>query len=89
VERGCRTRAYTAGPRLRRDHASSAANTTAHSLFRRALRIAGDGLLDLREQRLRIADKQIADVFAVLKFRLRKVDRGSEPCRPRIEPSID
>src|SRR5450631_1387370 len=40
-------------------------------------RIAGDGLLNLRQQRLGIADQQIADMFAMFKFRLQKSDRAA------------
>src|SRR5450631_3436233 len=40
-------------------------------------RIAGDGLLNLRQQRLGIADQQIADMFAMLEFRLQKSDRAA------------
>src|SRR5450755_4112351 len=40
-------------------------------------RIAGDGLLNLRQQRLGIADEQIADMFAMFEFRLQKSDRAA------------
>jgi len=39
--------------------------------------IAGDGLLDLGPQRLRIADEQIAHVLAVLEFGLQQFDRAT------------
>ena len=47
---------------------------TAHSFFRRVYGIASDSLLDLRQQRFRIADEEIADVFAVLEFQLQQFD---------------
>jgi hypothetical protein len=46
------------------------------------------GLLDLRQQRLRIADKQIADVFAVLEFRLQKIDRAANHERSARRPLL-
>jgi hypothetical protein len=39
--------------------------------------MAGDGLLDLGQQRLRIADEQIAHVLAVLEFGLQQFDRAT------------
>ena len=50
---------------------------SAHSLFRRMHGIARDSLLNLRQQRLRIADEEIAHVFAALEFRLQQFDRAA------------
>ena len=47
---------------------------TAHSLFSRMHGIASDRLLDLRQQRFRIANEEITDVFAVLEFGLQQFD---------------
>ena len=46
----------------------------AHPLFRRMHRVACDCLLDLRQQRLRVAHEQIAHVLAVLEFILQQLD---------------
>jgi hypothetical protein len=48
---------------------------SAYSLFRCMQGIARDSLLNLRQQRLRIADKEIAHVFTALEFRLQQFDR--------------
>ena len=40
--------------------------------------IARDGLLNLGQQRLGIADKEIAHVFAALEFRLQQFDRAAD-----------
>jgi hypothetical protein len=50
----------------------------AHSFFGRMHGIACDRLLHLRQQRLRIADEQVAHVFAVLEFGLQYFDRASD-----------
>ena len=47
---------------------------TAHSLFGRMHGIASDRLLDLRQQRFRKADEEIADVFAGPEFGLQQFD---------------
>src|SRR5471030_2318912 len=36
--------------------------------------VASDGLLHLRQQRLRVADEQIANVFAIFEFGLQQFD---------------
>ena len=41
---------------------------SGHSLFRCVQGIARDGLLNLCQQRLRIADEEVAHVFATLEF---------------------
>jgi hypothetical protein len=51
---------------------------SAHSLFCGMHGIAGDALLNLREQRLQIADEEITDVFTALKFRLQQFDRAAD-----------
>src|SRR3984893_4679514 len=52
-------------------------NTSAYSLFRCMHGIACDRLLNLRQQRLRIADEEIAHVFTALEFRLQQFNRTS------------
>ena len=49
----------------------------AHSLFRCMQGIAGDGLLNLRQQRFGIADEEIAHVLTTLEFRLQQFDRAT------------
>ena len=49
----------------------------AYSLFRRMHGIARDSLLNLRQQRLRIADEEIAHVFAAFEFRLQQFYRAA------------
>jgi hypothetical protein len=39
--------------------------------------IAGNSLLNLRQQGFRIADEEIANVFAVPEFRLQQFDRAA------------
>src|ERR1700730_7664647 len=48
---------------------------SAYSLFRCMQGIARDRLLNLRQQRLRIADEEIAHVFTAFEFRLQQLDR--------------
>jgi hypothetical protein len=50
----------------------------AHPLLRAVQRIARDGLLNLRQQRFRVTDKKVADVFTVLEFRLQQFDRTAD-----------
>ena len=52
---------------------------SAYSLFRCMQGIARDSLLNLRQQRLRIADEEIAHVFTALEFRLQQFDRAAKP----------
>ena len=59
-----------------------------HPLFGRMHRIAGDRLLDLRQQRLRVAHEEIAHVLAVLEFILQQLDRDSGPYGPRAARCI-
>src|SRR5476651_2467277 len=48
-----------------------------HPLFRCMQGIARDSLLNLCQQRLRIADEEIAYVFAALEFRSQQFDRAA------------
>jgi hypothetical protein len=48
-----------------------------HTLFRCMQGIARDSLLNLRQQRLRTADEEIAHVFTALEFRLQQFDRAA------------
>ena len=50
----------------------------AHPLFRAVKGVTCDSLLHLRKQRLGVADKQVADVFAVLELRLQQFDRAAD-----------
>ena len=50
---------------------------SARPLFGRVHRIARDRLLDLRKQRLRITDKEIAHVLATLELILQQFDRAA------------
>jgi hypothetical protein len=40
--------------------------------------IAGDGLLDLRQQRLRVADEEIANMLTALEFGSQDLDRTAD-----------
>jgi hypothetical protein len=50
---------------------------TAHPFFYRMARVAGDGLHNLRQQCLRIADEQVSYVLAFLKLGSQSVDGAS------------
>ena len=67
-----RRQRFTLGPIMHHKKPS------AHSFFRCMQGVAGNSLLNLRQQRFRVADEEIANVFAILEFRSQYLDRAAD-----------